>query len=234
MANSVKPHLSTKHLIIKKANLVIVISVSVAVFVVIFSLFAARALFGQASYNQNVINEKQEALKLAEQNNDSIKKLEEAYVSFATEPINIIGGNPEGTGPQDGANPKIVLDALPSEYDYPALSSSIEKLLLDNSYQIDRIGGSEDPALAAQSSADGESAPASSSAVVTEIPYPLSITSTAEGAKNLLDIFERTIRPFHVENISISGSDANMSIQISMKTYYQPSTSFTVTKRAVN
>jgi hypothetical protein len=235
MAQTTRPHESRKHQIIKKTNLTIVIAVSVAVFIVIFSLFAARSLFGQASYNQRVINEKKEALKIAEQNVSNVKDLEESYISFASEPINIIGGSPTGTGPQDGTNPKIVLDSLPSEYDYPALSSSIEKILLDNSYQIDRIGGTEDPSLSTDVSIGDDSLSTSNSVVeVTEIPYPLSVISTAEGTKNLLDIFERSIRPFYVEKITITGSDASMTAKITMKTFYQPATGFVVSKKAVD
>jgi hypothetical protein len=229
MAHIAKPHLSSKHLKIKSANTIIIISVSVTVFIVMFSLVSARALLSQASYNQKIIGEKKDALDIAKKNRESVKDLEASYRSFATETVNVLGGDPEGTGALDGSNPKIVLDALPSEYDYPALSSSIEKILLENSYQIDRIGGSED---SGNSGGRISSTGIGSSAV--GIPYPLSIVSTAEGTKNLLDILERSIRPFYVESLEISGSDASMTAKINTRTFYQPSKSFTVTTKVVD
>jgi len=229
MAHIAKPHLSSKHLKIKSANTVIIISVSVTVFIVMFSLVSARALFSQAAYNQNIIGEKKDALEIAKTNSETAKDLEASYLSFATETVNVLGGNPEGTGPLDGSNPKIVLDSLPSEYDYPALSSSIEKILLDNSYQIDRIGGSEDSGL----SGGGRASISGIGSSAVEIPYPLSIVSTAEGTKNLLGILERSIRPFYVESLEISGSDSSMTAKMSTKTFYQPAKEFTVTTKVV-
>jgi hypothetical protein len=226
MASTAKPHLSSKHAIIKKANLVIVVVVSLAVFISIFSLFIAKALLNQSAYQQNVIDEKKSALKIAKQNNEDIKSLEQSYLSFATEVTNIIGGSSQGTGPQDGANPKIVLDSLPSEYDFPALSSSIEKLLTDNGYLIDRLGGSEEvqPVDQSTSSADG---------VIPEIPYDMTVTTNKEGAKKLLDILERSIRPFYVESIELSGTDSNLSTKIALKTFFQPAIKFDIKTEVV-
>ena len=226
MPHIAKPHLSNKHTLIKKDNLVTVIAISSAVFILIFSLFTIRALLNQSAYQQNVIDEKKDALKIAKQNNEEVKNLEQAYLSFATEPVNIIGGNPEGTGPQDGSNPKLVLDSLPSEYDFPALSSSIEKLLTDNSYQIERIGGSE----AVQSEpVEGEVVDINN----LEMPYELVVVTTTDGAKNLLNILERSIRPFYVDSMQLEGTDANLQVKLTLKTYYQPAINFRVDTKVV-
>lgn len=229
-----KPHMSGKRAIIDKTNTKIVITISITVFVVIFSAFAVRALFGQASYQQKVIDGKKDALKVAKDNKQNAQNLEKTYVAFAGESINVLGGNPTGTGPIDGSNPKIVLDSLPSVYDYPALSSSIEKLLLDNGYGVESIGGAEDAALAV-SPVDTVTGGASqvSQTGPTNMPYPITVLSTAEGTKRLLEILERSIRPFYVENISFSGSGTALSANITMKTFYQPSTGVTVTTQAV-
>jgi hypothetical protein len=225
-----KPHLSSKHLIIKKANATIFAAIAIAVFMVIFGLFATRALLDQASYHQRVISAKKDALNKAEDNSDKVKDLEASYRSFASESVNVLGGNPTGNGALDGSNPKIVLDALPSVYDYPALSSSVEKILTDNSYQIERIGGSEDKALSS-SNTSGNSPVSTSSPV--ELPYPLTIQSTVSGVENLLNIFERSIRPFYIEKIQLSGSDQSLSAKFTMKTFYQPGISFQVSTEVI-
>lgn len=228
-----KPHLSSKRAVIDKTNAKIVIAISVSVFVVVFSLFSMKALLGQASYQQRVISGKKDALKIAKANNQNAKDLEKTYVAFAGESINVLGGNPTGTGPLDGSNPKIMLDSLPSVYDYPALSSSIEKLLLDNGYSVEAIGGSEDPALISTIDPATGEAQAASSDIPVEIPYPITIQSDSAGTKRLLEILERSIRPFYVDSVTLSGSSSSLSVGVSMKTYFQPGTGVKVTTQAV-
>jgi hypothetical protein len=227
MPEQTKPHQSDKHKLIDKNNAKIIITVSITVFVVIFTLFASRALLSQAAYQNKVISGKKDALKVAKQNEKNAKDLEKSYVAFATESVNVLGGNPTGTGPLDGSNPKIVLDSLPSVYDYPALSSSIEKLLLDNGYQIESIGGSEDTTLTSKSS------DSKTEAKPIEISYPLTIQSTPEGTKQLLQILERSIRPFSIDKVTVSASGASLSSKIAMKTYFQPATGVQYTTKVV-
>jgi len=227
MPTQSKQHMSQKHLTISKANTTMVVAISVAVFVVIFSLFAAKSLFSQGQYQQKVISEKKDALRVARSNTAAVEDLKLVYDSFATENPNVLGGSSTGDGPLDGSNPKLVLDSLPSVYDYPALSSSMEKILIEGSYQIDSIGGSEDAALAAS---NGELI---NDSTPVEIPYPVTVRSSVEGTKALLEVFERSIRPFYVSNLKLSGSGQDINAEISLKTYYQPATGVSVTNKVV-
>jgi hypothetical protein len=232
-----KPHLSNKHINIKKDNSVIFAAVGIAVFIVVFGIFAGNALIGHASYNQRVIGAKKDVLTLAVENTKNVKALELSYLSFANESVNILGGDPKVDGPLGGTNPKIVLDSLPSVYDYPALSSSIEKLLVDNGYQIERIGGSEDKNLSAtnpDSSADSATVTTGAvSSELTEIPYPITVASSVIGTQKLLDIFERSIRPFYIETVTFTGTDQSLNAKISMKTFFQPGIKFQASSRVV-
>jgi hypothetical protein len=232
-----KPHLSSKHINIKKDNSVIFAAIGIAVFVVVFGIFATKALVEQASYNQRVIGAKKDALNLAIENTKNVEALELSYISFANESINVLGGDPKSDGPIGGTNPKIVLDSLPSVYDYPALSSSIEKLLVDNGYQIERIGGSEDASLSAtnpNSSADSATVMTGVvSSELTEIPYPIAITSSVDGTQKLLDVLERSIRAFYIDTISFSGNDQSLNAEISMKTFFQPGIKFQASSKVV-
>jgi hypothetical protein len=233
MAEVSKPHESSKRALIDKSNAKIVIAISISIFVVIFSAFAVKALIGQAGYQQNVIDGKKEALKIAEQNKKNAQNLEKSYIAFEAQVVNVLGGNPEGEGPLDGSNPKIVLDSLPSVYDYPALSSSIEKLLLDNGYEIESIGGADDVALVGTDTPAAGGTTQTTVSAPIEVPYPISVQSSTEGTKQLLSILERSIRPFYVDSISFAGSGDALSTTITMKTFYQPGTGVTVTTKAV-
>src|SRR5262245_18703411 len=126
MSDAKAPKTSHKHVLIDKANQVALIALSAAVVILMFSLFATQALIKQNAYNQKVIGAKKEALKQIKQNRANVDELVKSYEAFASEPVNIIGGNPTGSGPKDGNNPKIVLDSLPSKYDFPGFASSME------------------------------------------------------------------------------------------------------------
>ena len=119
---------SAKHLQINKANSNMVIIIAVAAFVVVFSLVASRALLEKSSYQRRVIAAKQKASNQLKANVEASKSLQASYKTFVSNPNNIIGGNPSGSGDNDGDNAKITLDALPSQYDFPALTSSLEKI----------------------------------------------------------------------------------------------------------
>lgn len=222
-----KTRTSIKHAIIDKTNTRIVATVAVAVFIVIFCLFSIRSLVSQGLYQNRVISEKKDALSELKKNRSAITELQESYESFNSEVVNVLGGNPSGDGPTDGENVKIVLDSLPSEYDYPALSSSIEKILSENGYTIDSIGGTEDPS---QVQAGSETV---SDPVPIEISYPIAVDSDALGIRLLLEKTEKSIRPFVIESFELSGSGSNLSAEISMKTYYMPATGFSVGSKVV-
>lgn len=212
---------SQKQQLIDKANARIVISVSIAVFIVVFCLFAVRALISQGLYHNRVIGEKRDALSQLERNSASLSELEETYISFTTEPINVIGGNPEGDGPQDGNNATIVLDALPAEYDFPALSSSIEKLLVEGGYPIQSLNGED------QLGADGGGSGPS------PISYTVGTETSLDGARTLLDTLERSIRPFYIQSLTLEGSNQTLSVTLQLETFYQPGTGLEVTEKVV-
>lgn len=243
---------SVKHLIIDKANTTMLIAVSISVFIVVFSIFAVKALVSQSLYHQRVTTKQEEALKVLKQNSVAASDLRQAYIAFAGQAINVLGGNPTGTGARDGDNAQIVLDALPAEYDFPALSSSIEKILVEGGYQITTIGGAEDPSLVGSSStnnatqatgtptgstpqtdttlAAGSAAGVATTTGAVEIPFPFTVDGTQESISNLLSTLESSIRPFYVTSLIIDGQGQAGSLQtsIGLKTFYQPGTTLKI------
>jgi hypothetical protein len=135
---------STKRLQISKANARMVLVVAIAAFVSTFSLVALQALASQRSYQSRVIAEKEVAVAQLVANQEAVDSLKESYRQFVDRDDNVIGGNPTGQGDRDGDNAKIILDALPSTYDFPAVTSSVEKMLAERNYNIDSITGIDD------------------------------------------------------------------------------------------
>ena len=222
-------HKSIKHDIIEKANTYMFVSISIAVFIVVFCLFAAKALVDHAGYQQKVIQEKKTALKVLKDNKTRADSLKESYANFAGESINILGGNATGNGPRDGDNAKLVLDALPPELDFPALSTSIEKILVDGGYIIQAIGGND----SASADASGDSQGGTTVSGPVEIEFPFSVNASPEAALGLLQTLELSIRPFTVRALEIEGSGNSLDLTIKMNTYYQPSSSLQVSTKVV-
>ncbi len=210
-----KPHFSAKQLAINKANTTLVVAVSLTAFIVVFSIVASKALLGQRSYQAKVLSKKKLALKQLNENITAAEQLKIPYQEFANQPQNILGGNAQGNGPKDGENPRIVLDALPSKYDFPALATSLEKLLTDNSFTPTQISGTDDEV--AQSANSSSSAP---QPVV--IPFVVEAPAAAGAAKSLVQLFERSIRPLQIQKLSIIGQDGQLKLTLTGQTFFQP------------
>jgi Tfp pilus assembly protein PilO len=226
MASSsrIKSLTSTKHLQIDKANTTMVITIAVASALLVFSLFAARALASQASYNKKVIAEKEKAVSQLEANIAALEQLDSSYQEFVQRPSNIIAGNSTGNGDRDGDNAKIVLDALPSKYDFPGLVSSLEKMFALKDYKIESIGGTDDEIAQQTTVANGTG---------VEIPIQLGVNSSYAATKDMLKSLELSIRPIKLETLTISGSDANVTTSVIAKTYYLPEKTINIETKVI-
>lgn len=209
---------SIKHDIISRDSTRIVATVAIAVFVVVFCGFAIKTLFSQSLYHGRVISEKEKTLKQLKKNKESIKTLEQTYTAFVNESENIMGGSPTGQGPIDGNNAKIVLDALPGKYDYPALSSSFEKILRGGGYTIVQLGGTEQENSPVQATGKAES---------VEMPYTFGFSADPFKTRSLLETLERSIRPMYVDSLRIQVASAGqLTATVGLHTFYTQQKTF--------
>jgi hypothetical protein len=215
--------LSGKRLQISKANATMAIIVSGAAFVTIFSLVTCRSLIIQRNYQAKVISEKKKTLAQLKANNKAVEELVTSYKTFVGSSENIIGGNATGTGDRDGDNAKIVLDALPSKYDYPAVVTSLEKIL--TGYKINSITGTDD---GLSQKDEGQDSPQ-----VVEMPIEVNFEGSTSSVQDIISTLQRSIRPFRVTSLTLTGKDAKLVADIHVKTYYQPSKAVTITKKEV-
>jgi hypothetical protein len=218
--------LSAKRLMIDKANARVVTYVGVAAFIFVFSLVATKTLVGQAAYQNKVIKVKRTAVTQLRADVAATSQLKAAYQAFNSTPQNVLGGNPTGIGPQDGKNSKIVLDALPSSYDFPGLTTSLESLLGGQKVKISSITGTDDEI--AQSSNQTSSSP-------TPVPIPFSTLTEGSYAdvQNVIKAYERSVRPFQIQTLDLAGNASKLTLTISAQTYYQPAKSLNIKQRVV-
>lgn len=222
MADAQRP--SSKRAQINKANTTMVAVVAIASFITVFSLVAAKALWDQRSFQARVIVEKEVARNQLQANVAAVDSLVTSYKAFVGTPENVIGGSSTGKGDRDGDNAKIVLDALPSKYDFPALATSLEKILQSGDYQIDSITGTDDEA--------NQQANQTTNAPV-EIPFQIGATGNYASIQKLVESLERSVRPFTITKISFTGGDSDLKAQIDAKTYYLPAKTLKITTKEV-
>lgn len=218
--------LSVKHLLIDKANTTIVAVTAGAAFVVIFCLVASQALIGQAGYQNRIISAKRKTLSQIQADISASKDLESSYAAFVGTPQNLIGGNPGGTGNRDGDNAKIVLDALPAQYDFPALATSLEQLITSQNLTIGSIAGTDDQL--AQQTNQNSASPQS-----VAMPFQISVQGNYQGIQSLVSTFENSIRPFEFQTMELSGSQNALTMTITAQTFYQPSKTLTITNEVI-
>lgn len=218
---------STKRALIDKANTRVVSYVSVAAFILVFSLFATKTLISQAGYQNRVIGAKRVAVNQLKKDISASSKLQVSYNAFINTPQNVIGGDPDGTGPQDGNNAKIVLDALPDTYDFPGLTTSLDNLLNSQSgITINSISGTDEETTL------GGNQP-SSDPLPQPIPFSISVTGDYSSIQSVINAFEHSIRPIQIQSIEISGNDPQITMTVTAQTYFQPAKSLSISKEEI-
>jgi len=220
--------ISTKKIQIDKANSMVVAVVGVSAFLVAFSLVSIKSLLARRSYQAKVISAQEKARDTLTGNINAVNDLKIRYNEFTSRTENIIKGSSVGSGPRDGDNARIILDALPSKYDYPALASSLEKILLDKGYKIDSISGVDQ-----EVTQNGANAAAVQQAV--DMPFTVAAVGSYKGMVDLLVTFRKSIRPLYIQKLSFDAGGEVDSVKLSIegKTYYQPERTLNITEEVV-
>ncbi len=217
----------SKRVAITKSNARMVAIVGAASFVTIFCLIAAKTALGQNEYNTKVIVAEQASHNQLLSDTSAYSTLQQNYQSFEADQTNIIGGQSNGTGNNGGTNSKLILDALPPTYDFPALASSIEAILSQQKVDITGIGGTDN-----QLTEQSNTTSPNPSPVPMAFDFSLSNMNYTQ-VGSLFTYLQQSIRPIAIDNISISGGGNNMTVSVQAHTYYQPGISFSVTQKAV-
>jgi hypothetical protein len=222
-----KPVISTKRLAISKANAQIVTTVAVASLLTVFCLVASKAVWSQTRYQAKLTTANEKVNKQLKQNIQAFNNLSTAYQAFDAAPINIIGGSSAGSGNNDGDNAKIILDALPATYDFPALTSSLEKILNSGAYSVGSISGTDDQLNQQANLSSPTPQPVS-------MPFALSVDKASyTSAQQLVSTLQASIRPIVIDSMTLAGGSSNMTLSINAHTYYQPGKSLTITKQVI-
>lgn len=216
---------SIKRSLIEKSNTTMVAVTSGACFIVAFCVVASFSLFGQFTYQNRVISANKKALNQLKSDIQATNSLETAYQAFVSTPTNIIGGDPNGTGQQDGTNAKIILDSLPSKYDYPALVTTLENMLTSQSVQIQSISGTDDSA--------NQSNQSGGTPTPQAMPFQIVVVGDYNAIQNLVKSFEHSTRPFQIQTMELAGDQSQLTLTISAQTFWQPAQNLNIQSEVV-
>lgn len=183
---------------IDKANSTVFIVVAIASVVVVVSLTSIRFLWNQRQYNSRVITEKTIARDRLFSNLTNLEALTKQLPELDK---NII------------SDQRAILHALPPQYDYAGLVSSINFLARESSVVLSGSIG-EDQSMTAERS--------SSNPQPVEIPIAITVKGRPSNVKGFLEILERSTRTFKVTSLEVTGSNNELIASINASTYYQP------------
>jgi len=216
----------TKRSLISKANSTMVAATGVAAFVLVFALFAGKSLLGQMSYQNRVITAKKTALTQLKQDLDARDSLTNSYKTFVGQDPNVLAGSIDGLTTKDGDNAKLVLDALPSKYDFPALTTSLEKLVNSQNLKIVNIGGTDEEVVQGKNQT-------SSNPLPIAMPFNLQASGSYVSVQSLINQLELSIRPFQITTLDLSGDESNMTVRVDAQTFYQPEKNLNIETKVV-
>lgn len=216
---------SIKDIKMKKFSNQIVLALNLGIFFSFFFISSSNLLLNKYNYQSNVISLQNKALISLNNDIKASKDLASSYNQFVSPTNNIIGGvsaAPDSTN--GGDNSKIVLDALPSSYDFPEFITTLQNLILSQGVKISSISGTD------QSATLSGNMPS----IVTPIAFQVTVKGNYDQIQNLINTFQQSIRPIDILKINLSGDQNSLTVTISAQTYYQPSVKFIINKRVIN
>lgn len=150
---------------------------------------------------------------------------------------------------------QVVIDALPTEDDIVALSSSLQNKILSKSgvtiEQINVDTTESDSSSGSSSSSSSSSSGSSSSSdsgssrsgvskaddiqfpVAKPITFRVSLVGSFDSVKSALQDIESTIRPITITKLTIDGSDDKLNATIEAQTYYSSKVNFKLGKKEI-
>jgi len=196
---------------IESTNRTMFIWVAVAAAVVGVALVLCFSLFQRLTFNQRVINQKNQTVSNLQHNNSIVEELRQNSRVLNTNSALLETPRPEGAEPIS-----VVLDALPSQANSSALGASLQKKLLTG-VTVDSL--SVDPAADEASTSTSDS----SSKEASKITFSFTVSSDEEkDIAGVLRNLELSVRTINVESFTVEKRTRGYSLSVKGVAYYSP------------
>jgi len=181
-------------------------------FAAVASIFLAQKLF----FNEKILAEKQNTITILEHNNSVVEDLEsEVRVLDTNEAL-------ASAKAQDSDQAiQVILDALPSEANSPALGASLQTKLLAGieieSLQVDPVVGVES---LGGDAVEGTVIEGDVSAAIT---FRFTVNGNQEAFRSILSNLERSIRTIAISSVRITSGESADTMTVEARAFYEPS-----------
>ncbi len=220
---------------IAKANRMMFMWVAGVSAVVGIAAVGSVFLFQKAVFNEKVLAAKSETVSTLRDNNKAISELEDKIREMNTNQALTDSMAPNQTQPI-----RVVLDALPSDANSPALGASLqEKFLNDPALLIESLVVESVDGVETQSADDVEDADASASegAQTYEIPFSFSVSADLSNVNALRDVLqklERSIRAVHITTLKLEAQPSRLLLSVEGKAFYHPAKTVDLKEKPVS
>ncbi len=215
---------------IAKANRTMFIWIAIASVLVGVGAVAGFSLFQRLTYTEKVLSEKQKTVATLKSNKVAIDSLEDDVRALdANSDLASIKAN------QTDQAIQVILDALPSNANTPALGASLQTKLLSGAGQLDSIQlnpvagveslTSPDEEATVDASAEGETA--------NEMVFQFKMTGTEADLRKVLENLEKSIRAIVVTSAAMEYSNGVVSMTVEAKVFYTPETTLELKDKVV-
>ena len=199
--------------------------------VVGIAIVGSILLYQKAAFNERVLSVKDKTVSTLRENNKVVPDLEDKIRQMNTN---------QALKDSMGANQtqpiRVVLDALPSEANSPALGSSLQtKFLNDPALRIESL--SVDPVVGVESQTSSNVQDASSSSTsANEITFRFAVSvdiNNANALKELLQRLERSIRAIDITSLKVEAQSNRLLLSVEGRAFYEPAKTVQLQEKAV-
>ncbi len=225
--------ISAKQIKLDKANQTIVIVLAVCSFVIVFSLIASKSLISKYSYQSRVLKAQHASEDQIIQDQQAVNSLSSSYKTFIDQTTNAIGGSSTGTGAQDGSNSKIINDALPPIYDYPALITSVQNIISVPGLKVNSISGTDTSSTTPAPGTAVTPTPQAAGGTPIAMPFTFTVEGSYTAVQSVFANLQKSVRPIQVVSVNMTGSDSDLTATVNAQTYYLPAVGLSVTTETI-
>jgi len=206
---------------ISNANRTMFMWVAAVSAVVGIAIVGSVLLYQKAAFNERVLGVKDKTVSTLRNNNKVVPELENKIREMNTNKALSEAMAPNQTQPI-----RVVLDALPSEANSPALGSSLQsKFLNDPALKIESL--TVDPVIGVESQTANnvEDASSTAPAAANEITFRFSVSAdinNANALKDLLQRLERSIRAIDITSLQIEAQSNRLVLSVEGRAFYEP------------
>ena len=203
---------------IAKANRTMFLWVSIVSVILGVALVASIFLVQKIVFNEKVLAEKAKTVSTLEKNNVNIKKLEENIRALDTNAdLSKVKVNSDDQAIQ------VILDALPSEANSPALGASIQNKLLAGIPGLTIVSLQVDPVLGVET-LDSSTQTATVVAPLGQpaITFRFAVSGSETALKTALTNLERSIRTINISSLRIESQGTSQLLTVQASAFYEP------------